>query len=87
MFTEKNFGKPISKELSEYINILKVKGNIKEIAEKHSYNPITLTAVVMRYRNLTENNAPMIIELVEKCVQNYSKIEGKRLAFHKSIEQ
>ena len=87
MFTEKDFGKPISTEMSQYISILKVNGNIKEIAEKHSYNPITLTAVVMRYRNLTEANSEMIIDLIGKCIENYSKIEGKREAFQKSIKK
>ena len=69
------FREPISKELSNYLNTLKEEGYIKEVAEKHSYSPITLTAIVNRYRNVTENNAPMIIDLFRKCIANYKKME------------
>ena len=81
------FGEPISKELSNYLNKFKEMGYIKEVAEKHSYNPITLTAIVNRYRNITENNAPMIIDLFRKCIANYKKMEEIKEGVNDLIEE
>ena len=72
IFEHKHFGNPISKELETYIIYNQRLGDIKEIAEKHSYNPITLTAIVRGNRNITEANAPMVIDLFRRCIQNYN---------------
>lgn len=71
IFEIKHFNKPISKKLEAYIIYNQTKGDIKEIAEKHSYTPDTLTAIVRGYRNLNEDNAPMVIDLFRRCMSNY----------------
>ena len=73
IFEIKHFNKPISKKLEAYIIYNQQKGDIKEIAEKHSYTPDTLTAIVRGYRNLNEDNAPMVIDLFRRCMSNYQK--------------
>tara|TARA_R110000764_G_scaffold237755_1_gene334166 strand:- start:335 stop:613 length:279 start_codon:yes stop_codon:yes gene_type:complete len=73
IFEKKHFNKPISKGLEAYIIYNQQKGDIKEIAEKYSYTPDTLTAIIRGYRNLNENNASMVIELFKRCIYNYNK--------------
>jgi hypothetical protein len=73
IFEIKHFNKPISKKLEAYIIYNQQKGDIKEIAEKHSYTPDTLTAIVRGYRNLNEDNAPMVIDLFRRCMANYQE--------------
>lgn len=85
IFEREHFGKPISKETADYISVLKVEGDIQSVAEKHSYTSHSLTAIVRRRRNLNEKNAPMVIDLIRKCMSNYSNIQGKREAFQKSV--
>lgn len=84
IFEKEHFGQPISQETADYISVLKVEGDIKNVSEKHSYTSHTLTAIVRRRRNLNEKNAPMVIDLIRKCMSNYSNIQGKREAFQKS---
>lgn len=87
IFEREHFGKPISKQTADYISVLKVEGDIQSIAEKHSYTSHSLTAIVRRRRNLNEKNAPMVIDLIRKCMHNYSNVNNKRQQFQKSIEQ
>ena len=72
IFEHKHYGDPISQLLSNYIIYNQTHGDVKEIAEKHGYNPLTLTAIVRRNRSLTEANAPMVIDLFRRCIQNYN---------------
>ena len=81
------FGEPISPEWSKYLNTFKYKGDIKEIAEKHNYNPITLTAIVNRYRNITESNAPMVIDLFSKCISHYKEMQEIKEGVNDIIEE
>jgi|TARA_B110000908_G_C10138147_1_gene395463 hypothetical protein len=85
IFERQHFGKPITKELANYISVLKVEGDIQNISEKHSYAPHSLTAIVRRRRNINEKNAPMVIDLIKKCMDNYSNIQNKRQEFQKTI--
>ena len=78
IFEHKHFGTPISKELSNYMIYNQKHGDIKAIAEKHSYNPITLTAIVRGNRNLTQSNAPMVIDLFRRCMANYNKNQANK---------
>jgi hypothetical protein len=87
IFEHNHFGKPISKELSNYIIYNQGKGDIKEISEKYSYNPLTLTAIVRRNRNLTESNAPMVIDLFRRCIQNYNSNQRTKESINELIEK
>lgn len=87
IFEHKHFGTPISKELSNYIIYNQRIGDIKEIAEKHSYNPLTLTAIVRMNRNLTEANAPMVIDLFKRCIQNYNSNTEIKESINELIEK
>jgi len=87
IFEHKHFGKPISEEMSRYIIYNQGKGDIKEIAEKYYYNPLTLTAIVRGYRNLTELNAPMVIDLFRRCIQNYNSNQRTKESINELIEK
>lgn len=87
IFEHKHFGTPISKELSNYIIYNQKHGDIKAIAEKHSYNPITLTAIVRGNRNLTESNAPMVIDLFRRCMANYNKNQRTKESINDLIQK
>tara|TARA_R110000764_G_scaffold4017_3_gene16591 strand:- start:3961 stop:4236 length:276 start_codon:yes stop_codon:yes gene_type:complete len=87
IFEEKHFGNPISKQLETYIIYNQSKGDIKEIAEKYSYNPITLTAIVRGNRNLTEGNAPMVIDLFKRCIQNYNSNQRTKESINELIQK
>ena len=87
IFEHKHFGTPISKELSNYIIYNFEKGDIKEVAEKHSYNSLTLTAIVRRNRNLTEANAPMVIDLFRRCIQNYNSNQRTKESINELIQK
>ena len=87
IFEHKHFGTPISKELSNYIIYNQRNGDIKEMAEKHSYNPITLTAIVRMNRNLTEANAPMVIDLFRRCIQNYNSNQRTKESINNLIQK
>ena len=87
IFEHKHFGNPISKELMNYIIYNQRLGDIKEIAEKHSYNPITLTAIVRGNRNLTESNAPMVTDLFRRCIKNYNSNQRTKESINELIEK
>jgi membrane-bound ClpP family serine protease len=87
IFEHKHFGTPISKELSNYIIYNFEKGDIKEIAEKHHYNPLTLTAIIRRNRNLTEANAPMVIDLFRRCIRNYNSNQRTKESINELIQK
>lgn len=87
IFDREHFGTPISNELSNYIIYNQRLGDIKEIAEKHSYNPITLTAIVRMNRNLTEANAPMVIDLFRRCIQNYNSNQITKESINNLIQK
>lgn len=87
IFDREHFGNPISKELSNYIIYNQKIGDIKEIAEKHSYNPLTLTAIVRGNRNLTEANAPMVIDLFRRCIENYNSNERTKESINELIKK
>ena len=87
IFDREHFGTSISEELSKYIIYNQQKGDIKEIAEKHSYNPLTLTAIVRRNRSLTEANAPMVIDLFRRCIQNYNSNQRTKESINELIQK
>ncbi len=87
IFDREHFGTPISEEMSNYIIYNQSKGDIKEIAEKHSYNPITLTAIVRGNRNLTEGNAPMVIDLFKRCIKNYNSNQRTKESINELIQK
>lgn len=87
IFEHKHFGTPISKQLETYIIYNQRLGDIKEIAEKHSYNPITLTAIVRGKRNITESNAPMVIDLFRRCIKNYNSNQRTKESINDLIEK
>ena len=87
IFEHKHFGAPISKELANYIIYNQKIGDIKEIAEKHSYNPLTLTAIVRGNRNLTESNAPMVIDLFRRCIENYNSNQRTKESINELIQK
>ena len=87
IFEHKHFGNPISKELMNYIIYNQRLGDIKEIAEKHSYNPITLTAIVRGNRNLTESNAPMVTDLFRRCIKNYNSNQRTKESINDLIQK
>ena len=87
IFDREHFGNPISKELSNYIIYNQKIGDIKEIAEKHFYNPLTLTAIVRGNRNLTEANAPMVIDLFRRCIENYNSNERTKESINELIKK
>lgn len=87
IFEHKHFGTPISKELSNYLISQKEKGDIKKIAEKHHYNPLTLTAIVRRNRNLTQANAPMVIDLFRRCIRNYNSNQKTKESINELIQK
>ena len=87
IFEHKHFGTPISKELANYIIYNQKIGDIKEIAEKHSYNPLTLTAIVRGNRNLTEANAPMVIDLFRRCIENYNSNQRTKESINDLIKK
>lgn len=87
IFEHKHFRSPISKKLATYIIYNQRLGDIKEIAEKHSYNPITLTAIVRGNRNLTEGNAPMVIDLFKRCIENYNTNEISKNTINELIQK
>lgn len=87
IFEHKHFGTPISEELSNYIIYNQRLGDIKEIAEKHHYNPITLTAIVRGNRNLTESNAPMVIDLFRRCIKNYNSNQRTKESINNLIQK
>ena len=87
IFDREHFGTPISKELSNYIIYNFEKGDIKEVSEKHSYNPLTLTAIIRRNRNLTEANAPMVIDLFRRCIQNYNSNQKTKESINDLIKK
>ena len=87
IFEIKHFNKPISKKLEAYIIYNQQKGDIKEIAERHSYTPDTLTAIVRGYRNLNEDNAPMVIDLFRRCMSNYQANQKIKESINELIEK
>ena len=87
IFEHKHFGSPISEEMSKYIIYNQQKGDIKEIAEKHYYNPLTLTAIVRGARALTESNAPMVIDLFRRCIQNYNSNQRTKESINELIQK
>ena len=87
IFEQKHYGNPISKVLSNYIIYNQRLGDIKEIAEKHSYNPLTLTAIIRRNRSLTEANAPMVIDLFRRCIQNYNSNQRTKESINDLIQK
>ena len=87
IFDREHFGNPISKQLEIYIIYNQRLGDIKEIAEKHSYNPITLTAIVRGKRNITEGNAPMVIDLFRRCIKNYNSNQRTKESINNLIQK
>ena len=87
IFEHKHFGTPISEEMSRYIIYNQQKGDIKEIAEKHHYNPLTLTAIVRGARALTESNAPMVIDLFRRCIKNYNSNKRTKESINDLIQK
>lgn len=87
IFEIKHFNKPISKKLEAYIIYNQKKGDIKEIAEKHSYTPDTLTAIVRGNRNLNEDNAPMVIDLFRRCMANYQENQKIKESINELIQK
>ena len=87
IFEHKHFGTPISNELSNYIIYNQRNGDIKEMAEKHYYNPLTLTAIVRMNRNLTKANAPMVIDLFRRCIQNYNSNQRTKESINNLIQK
>ena len=87
IFEIKHFNKPISKKLEAYIIYNQKKGDVKEIALKHSYTPDTLTAIVRGNRNLNEDNAPMVIDLFRRCMANYQENQRVKKSINDLIER
>ena len=87
IFEHKHFGSPISEEMSNYIIYNQQRGDIKEIAEKHHYNPLTLTAIVRGARSLTEANAPMVIDLFRRCIKNYNSNQRTKESINELIQK
>jgi len=87
IFEKEHYGKVISEKMSKYIIYNQQKGDIKEIAEKHSYNPLTLTAIVRGARALTESNAPMVIDLFRRCIKNYNSNKRTKESINDLIQK
>lgn len=87
IFEQKHYGNPISKKLESYIIYNQKIGDIKEIANKHGYNPLTLTAIVRGNRNLTQDNAPMVIDLFKRCIDNYNSNERAKESINELIQK
>ena len=87
IFERKHFNKPISKKLEAYIIYNHKKGDIKEIAERHTYTADTLTAIIRGNRNLNEYNAPMVIELFRRCMANYQSNQLVKESINELIQK
>ena len=87
IFNEENFGKPISKELSNYIIYNQKMGNIKHTAIKYNYNPETLTSIVRGYRNLNIRNSQMVTDLIKTCIKNYMSNERTKESINQLIQR
>tara|TARA_R110000737_G_scaffold84679_1_gene117150 strand:+ start:227 stop:502 length:276 start_codon:yes stop_codon:yes gene_type:complete len=87
IFEQKHFRSPISKKLATYIIYNQREGDIEEMANKHSYTSHTLTAIIRGRRNLTEGNAPMVIDLFRRCIENYNTNEISKNTINELIQK
>ena len=74
LFETKDYSKPVSTQLSEYLKMYTTLADREKIAKKHKISLITINSVIYMSRNITANNAAAITEIVQIAIKNKSKI-------------